>query len=117
METINFHMKEKEAAWKEQRRQIANDLDYEEKQARRKCEADIKQARRKCEADIEQARRKCEADIEQARRKYNERITAVARDEDEYKHQARLAKDELRKAKLAELERIAELEGKEGGDK
>ena len=98
METINFHMKEKEAAWKEQRRQIANDLDYEEKQARRKCEA-----------DIEQARRKCEADIEQARRKYHERITAVAREEDEYKHQARLAK-------LAELERIAELEGKEGGD-
>ena len=102
METINFHMKEKEAAWKEQRRQIANDLDYEEKQARRKCEADIEQARRKCEADIEQARRKC-----------HERITAVARDEDEYKHQARLAKDELRKAKLAELERIAELEGKQ----
>lgn len=94
METINFHMKEKEAAWKEQRRQIANDLDYEEKQARRKCEADI----------------------EQARRKYHERITAVARAEDEYKHQARLAKDELRKAKLAELERIAELEGKKGGD-
>lgn len=94
METINFHMKEKEAKWKEQRRQIANDLDYEEKQARRKCEADI----------------------EQARRKYHERITAVARDEDEYKHQARLAKDELRKAKLAELERIAELEGKKGGD-
>ena len=94
METINFHMKEKEAAWKEQRRQIANDLDYEEKQARRKCEADI----------------------EQARRKYHERITAVAGDEDEYKHQARLAKDELRKAKLAELERIAELEGKKGGD-
>lgn len=91
METINFHMKEKEAAWKEQRRQIANDLDYEEKQARRKCEADIEQARRKC----------------------HERITAVARDEDEYKHQARLAKDELRKAKLAELERIAELEGKQ----
>ena len=107
METINFHMKEKEkeAAWKEQRRQIANDLDYEEKQARRKCKA-----------DIEQARRKCEADIEQARRKYHERITAVAKDEDEYKHQARLAKDELRKAKLAELERIAELERKEGGD-
>ena len=83
METINFHMKEKEAAWKEQRRQIGNDLDYAERQARRKC---------------------------------HERITAVAKDEDEYKHQARLAKDELRKAKLAELERIAELEGKEGGD-
>lgn len=94
METINFHMKEKEAAWKEQRRQIANDLDYEEKQARRKCEADI----------------------EQARRKYHERITAVAKAEDEYMRQVRLAKDELRKAKLADLERIAELEGKEGGD-
>ena len=40
----------------------------------------------------------------------------MAKDEDEYKHQARLAKDELRKAKLAELERIAELERKEGGD-
>ncbi len=95
METINYHMKEKESEWKEQRRQIKNDLNYNETQARRKCEADI----------------------EQARRKYHERITAVARDEDEYKHQACLAMDELRKAKLAELERIAELEGKEGGDK
>ena len=44
----------------------------------------------------------------------------MAKDEDEYKHRARLAKDELCKAKLAELERMAELEdryiGKEGGD-
>lgn len=97
METINFHMKEKEAAWKEQRRQIANDLNYEETQARRKCEADI----------------------EQARRKYHERIKATAREEDEYKHQERLAKDELRKSKLAELERMVELEeriGKEAGN-
>lgn len=36
MQTTNFRMKEHEAEWKEIRRQIKNDLDYEVKKAQRK---------------------------------------------------------------------------------
>lgn len=97
METINFHMKEKEAEWSEERRQIKNDADYE----------------------IKQAQRECADKIEKAQRKAHERLVQVSRIEDEYKHQVRLKKDKLRKSKLAELERMVELEeriGKEAGN-
>ena len=92
MQTNNFRMKEHEAEWKETRRQIKNDLDYEVKKAQREC------------ADR----------IEKAQREYHKRIKEVAIEEDTYKAQATEARNAIRAQVLAELERINELNAKHG---
>lgn len=92
MQTNNFRMKEHEAEWKEIRRQIKNDLDYEVKKAQREC------------ADR----------IEKAQREYHKRIKEVAIEEDTYKAQATEARNATRAQVLAELERIDELAAKHG---
>lgn len=92
MQTINFKMKEHEAEWKETRRQIKNDLDYEVKQAQREC------------ADR----------IEKAQRRHYERCKEIAIEEDTYKAQATEARNATRAQVLAELERIDELKAKHG---
>lgn len=88
----NFRMKEKEAEWKEMRRQSKNDLDYEVKQAQREC------------ADR----------IEKAKREHYERCKEIAIEEDTYKAKATKARNATRAQVLAELERIDELKAKHG---
>lgn len=99
----NFRMKEHEADWKETRRQIKNDLDYE-----------VKKAQRECADRIEQAQRECADRIEQAQRKHYERCKEIAIEEDTYKAQATEARNATRAKVLAELERIDELKAKHG---
>ena len=103
MQTINFKMKEHEAEWKETRRQIKNDLDYE-----------VKQAQRECADRIEKAQRECADRIEKAQRRHYERCKEIAIEEDTYKAQATEARNATRAQVLAELERIDELKAKHG---
>ena len=92
MQTINFKMKEHEAEWKETRRQIKNDLNYE----------------------VNKAQRECADRIEKAQREYHKRIKEEAIEEDAYKAKATEARNAVRAQVLAELERIAELNAKHG---
>ena len=103
MQTINFKMKEHEAEWKETRRQIKNDLNYE-----------VNKAQRECADRIEKAQRECADRIEKAQREYHKRIKEVAIEEDAYKAKATEARNAVRAQVLAELERIAELNAKHG---
>lgn len=95
MQFKNFRMKEHEAEWKESRRQIKNDLEYEKKQAQREC------------ADR----------IEKTQRKAYERLKAVSIDEDTYKAQASEWRNAQIDDQLCMLERIDELREKNGLDK
>ena len=114
MQTINFKMKEHEAEWKETRRQIKNDLDYEVKQAQRECADRIEKAQRECADRIEKAQRECADRIEKAQRRHYERCKEIAIEEDTYKAQATEARNATRAQVLAELERIDELKAKHG---
>ena len=99
----NFRMKEKEAEWKEMRRQSRNDLDYE-----------VKQAQRECADRIEKAQRECADRIEKAQRKHHERCKEIGIYEDTYKAQVRKTNNANLAEVLAKLERIDELKAKHG---